>query len=44
MTQTNLSVATVILVHAAWADVSSWNKVIPPSSATACQLWRCRFH
>ena len=28
MTQTNLSVATVVLVHAAWADASSWNKVI----------------
>jgi pimeloyl-ACP methyl ester carboxylesterase len=30
MTQTNLSVPTVVLVHAAWADASSWNKVIPP--------------
>jgi pimeloyl-ACP methyl ester carboxylesterase len=29
MTQTNLPVATVVLVHAAWADASSWNKVIP---------------
>lgn len=28
MTQTNTSVATVVLVHAAWADASSWNKVI----------------
>ena len=27
MTQTNLPVATVVLVHAAWADASSWNKV-----------------
>ena len=27
MTQTE---ATVVLVHAAWADASSWNKVIPP--------------
>ena len=30
MTETNLSVATVVLVHAAWADASSWNKIIPP--------------
>ena len=30
MTQTNLRVATVVLVHAAWADASSWNKIIPP--------------
>lgn len=28
MTQTNLTVPTVVLVHAAWADASSWNKVI----------------
>jgi len=25
----NLPMATVVLVHAAWADASSWNKVIP---------------
>jgi len=30
MTQTNPSVPTVVLVHAAWADASSWGKVIPP--------------
>jgi pimeloyl-ACP methyl ester carboxylesterase len=30
MTQTNPPVATVVLVHAAWADASSWNKIIPP--------------
>jgi len=30
MTQTNLPVATVVLVHAAWADASSWGKIIPP--------------
>ena len=30
MTQTNLSVPTVVLVHAAWADASSWSKIIPP--------------
>ena len=30
MTETNLPVATVVLVHAAWADASSWNKIIPP--------------
>jgi hypothetical protein len=29
MTQTNLAVPSVVLVHAAWADASSWNKVIP---------------
>ena len=28
MTQTNLTVPSVVLVHAAWADASSWNKVI----------------
>jgi len=28
MTQTNLSVPTVVLVHAARADASSWNKII----------------
>ena len=30
MTRTNLPVATVVLVHAAWADASSWGKIIPP--------------
>ena len=44
MTQPNVSVATVVLVHAAWADASSWNKIIPPSSAEGCQLSPCRFH
>src|SRR5216683_2927001 len=29
MTTTNLTRATVVLVHAAWADASSWNKIIP---------------
>ena len=29
MTQPNVSVATVVLVHAAWADASSWDRVIP---------------
>ena len=29
MTQTNLVLPPVVLVHAAWADASSWNKVIP---------------
>ena len=29
MTETNLGIPTVVLVHAAWADASSWNKVIP---------------
>jgi pimeloyl-ACP methyl ester carboxylesterase len=30
MPETNLPVATVVLVHAAWADASSWNKIILP--------------
>jgi len=30
MTDPNLKTATVVLVHAAWADASSWNKVILP--------------
>ena len=36
--------STIVLVHAAWADASSWNKSSRPSSATACQWWQCRFH
>lgn len=44
MTHTNLSAPTVVLVHAAWADASSWNKVIPPSSAEGCKPSPCRFH
>jgi pimeloyl-ACP methyl ester carboxylesterase len=30
MTQSNVVVPTVVLVHAAWADASSWSKVILP--------------
>ena len=30
MSATNLTLPTVVLVHAAWADASSWNQVIPP--------------
>jgi hypothetical protein len=30
MTHANLSVFTVVLVHAAWADASSSGKIIPP--------------
>ena len=30
MTPANGTGATAVLVHAAWADASSWNKVIPP--------------
>ena len=41
MTQTNLRVATVVLVHAAWADASSWNKIIPPLQRGGLQA-RCR--
>lgn len=29
MTPSNISAANVVLVHAAWADASSWNKIIP---------------
>ena len=29
MTEPNSPVAAVVMVHAAWADASSWNKVIP---------------
>jgi pimeloyl-ACP methyl ester carboxylesterase len=29
MNATNLTPVTVVLVHAAWADASSWNRVIP---------------
>ena len=28
MSATNLDGATAVLVHAAWADASSWNKII----------------
>lgn len=38
MSRTNLSVATVILVHAAWADASSWNKVIRPLQRKGVQV------
>jgi len=29
MTTTNASKMNIILVHGAWADASSWSKVIP---------------
>jgi pimeloyl-ACP methyl ester carboxylesterase len=29
MIKTNFKIASVVLVHAAWADASSWNKIIP---------------
>jgi len=38
MTETNLPVATVVLVHAAWADASSWNKVILPLQHKGMQV------
>ena len=38
MTETNLAVPTVVLVHAAWADASSWNKVIPPLQRRGMQV------
>ena len=38
MTQTNLTVPSVVLVHAAWADASSWNKVITPLQRKGMQV------
>ncbi|HEY6249214.1 MAG TPA: alpha/beta hydrolase [Candidatus Angelobacter sp.] len=38
MTQTNFDVPTVVLVHAAWSDASSWNKVIPPLQRKGMQV------
>ena len=38
MTESNLTVLTVVLVHAAWADASSWNKVIPPLQRRGLQV------
>ena len=38
MTQTNLTVPTVVLVHAAWADASSWNHVIRPLQRKGIQV------
>ena len=38
MTETNLKVPSVVLVHAAWADASSWNKVIPPLQRKGMQV------
>ena len=38
MTETTLRVPTLVLVHAAWADASSWNKVIPPLQRKGVQV------
>jgi pimeloyl-ACP methyl ester carboxylesterase len=38
MTETNLGALTVVLVHAAWADASSWNKVIRPLQREGMQV------
>jgi len=38
MTQTKRSLVSVVLVHAAWADASSWNKVIPPLQRRGLQV------
>ena len=38
MTQTNLTVPTVVLVHAAWVDASSWSKVISPLQRQGIQI------
>jgi len=38
MTDTNIGIPTVVLVHAAWADASSWNKVIPSLQRKGLQV------
>ena len=38
MTNTNIEIPTVVLVHAAWTDASSWNKVIPPLQHQGMQV------
>lgn len=38
MTETNLGALTVVLVHAAWTDASSWNKVIRPLQREGMQV------
>jgi len=38
VTRTNVSGATAVLVHAAWADASSWNKVIVPLQQKGMQV------
>lgn len=38
MIETSLTVPTVVLVHAAWTDASSWNKVIPPLQRKGIQV------
>lgn len=38
MTETNVGALTVVLVHAAWADASSWNKVVPPLQRKGVQV------
>lgn len=38
MTTTNRTDASVVLVHAAWADASSWNKIIPPLQRKGIQV------
>lgn len=38
MTQTNLAVPSVVLVHAAWTDASSWNRVIPALQRKGMQV------
>jgi len=37
MTRSNLPVPTVVLVHAACADASSWRKIIPPVLRNNCE-------
>ncbi|MFY0576570.1 hypothetical protein ACN28S_21530 [Cystobacter fuscus] len=39
---TDPAAPTVILVHGAFADGSSWNKIIPRLEAKGCPPWRCR--
>ena len=38
MTANNVNSATAVLVHAAWADASSWNKIILPLQKNGMQV------
>ena len=37
------SSATIVLVHGAWADGSSWSRVIPILQDRGSKSFRCRF-
>jgi hypothetical protein len=40
----NATVPTVVLVHAAWADASSWGKIIPPLQRRGLQAVGAQIH